>query len=86
MRRALEMFVVEGIKTSIPLHQRIFADPDFEAGRLDTHFLERLLPVSASSTSGDMSLVFPPLYAIIDAVLLKTSELVVRRNDGGIRG
>ena len=45
MRRALEMFVVEGIKTSLPLHQRIFADPDFEAGRLDTHFLEHLLPV-----------------------------------------
>jgi acetyl-CoA carboxylase biotin carboxylase subunit len=45
MRRALEMFVVEGIRTSIPLHQRIFAEADFEAGRLDTHFLERLLPV-----------------------------------------
>lgn len=45
MRRALEMFVVEGIKTSIPLHQRILADPEFEAGRLDTHFLEHLLPV-----------------------------------------
>jgi acetyl-CoA carboxylase biotin carboxylase subunit len=45
MRRALEMFVVEGIKTSIPLHQRIFAEADFEAGRLDTHFLERVLPV-----------------------------------------
>jgi acetyl-CoA carboxylase, biotin carboxylase subunit len=45
MRRALEMFVVEGIKTSIPLHQRILAEADFEAGRLDTHFLDRLLPV-----------------------------------------
>jgi acetyl-CoA carboxylase biotin carboxylase subunit len=45
MRRALEMFVVEGIKTSIPLHERILADADFEAGRLDTHFLEHLLPV-----------------------------------------
>ena len=42
MRRALGMFVIEGIKTSLPLHQRILADPDFEAGRLDTHFLERL--------------------------------------------
>ena len=42
MRRALEMFVVEGIKTSLPLHQRIFADPDFIAGKFDTHFLERL--------------------------------------------
>src|SRR5579862_1737149 len=45
MRRALEMFVVEGVKTSIPLHQRIFAEPDFEAGRLNTHFIDRLLPV-----------------------------------------
>jgi acetyl-CoA carboxylase biotin carboxylase subunit len=47
MRRALEMFVIEGIKTSLPLHQRIVADPDFVAGRFDTHFIERLLPVSS---------------------------------------
>jgi acetyl-CoA carboxylase biotin carboxylase subunit len=43
MKRALEMFVIEGIRTSIPLHRRILADPDFEAGRFDTHFIERLL-------------------------------------------
>ncbi|MBZ5527062.1 MAG: acetyl-CoA carboxylase biotin carboxylase subunit [Acidobacteriia bacterium] len=42
MRRALEMFVIEGIKTSIPLQRRILADPEFAAGRLDTHFLERM--------------------------------------------
>jgi acetyl-CoA carboxylase biotin carboxylase subunit len=42
MRRALEMFVVEGIKTSIPLQRRIMMDSDFIAGRLDTHFLDRL--------------------------------------------
>ncbi|MCP5120661.1 MAG: acetyl-CoA carboxylase biotin carboxylase subunit, partial [bacterium] len=42
MNRALDMFVVEGIHTSIPLHQRILAHPDFIAGKLDTHFLERL--------------------------------------------
>jgi acetyl-CoA carboxylase biotin carboxylase subunit len=47
MRRALEMFVVEGIKTSIPLHRKILAEPDFEAGRLDTHFLDRFAPVHA---------------------------------------
>ena len=44
MRRALEMFVIEGIKTTIPLHRRILADPDFEAGRFDTHFMERYAP------------------------------------------
>jgi acetyl-CoA carboxylase biotin carboxylase subunit len=41
MRRALEMFVVEGIKTSIPLQRKIMMDQDFMAGRLDTHFLDR---------------------------------------------
>ena len=39
MRRALEMFVVEGIYTTIPLHQRILRDPDFIAGKTDTTFL-----------------------------------------------
>src|SRR6267378_937810 len=43
MKRALEMFVIEGIKTSIPLHRRILADADFAAGKIDTHFIERLL-------------------------------------------
>ncbi len=43
MSRALEMFVVEGIYTSIPLHRRIMADPDFRAGNFDTSFMERLL-------------------------------------------
>jgi acetyl-CoA carboxylase, biotin carboxylase subunit len=43
MKRALDMFVIEGIKTSIPLQRRILADPDFAAGKFDTHFIEKLL-------------------------------------------
>jgi len=43
MRRALEMTVIEGIKTSIPLHLRILSDPDFVAGRLSTSFMEQFL-------------------------------------------
>jgi acetyl-CoA carboxylase biotin carboxylase subunit len=39
MRRALDMFVVEGIYTTIPLHQRIMQDPDFISGQFDTSFL-----------------------------------------------
>jgi acetyl-CoA carboxylase biotin carboxylase subunit len=42
MQRALDMFVVEGIYTSVPLHQRIMADPDFVLGNMDTRFIERL--------------------------------------------
>jgi acetyl-CoA carboxylase biotin carboxylase subunit len=43
MTRALEMMVVEGIKTSIPMHLRILADPDFRAGRMSTGFMDRFL-------------------------------------------
>jgi acetyl-CoA carboxylase biotin carboxylase subunit len=43
LRRALGMFVVEGIHTSIPLHQRILADGDFQAGRFDTSFIKRFM-------------------------------------------
>ncbi|MCX6544179.1 MAG: acetyl-CoA carboxylase biotin carboxylase subunit [Acidobacteria bacterium] len=46
MRRALDMTIVEGIKTSIGLHRRILASPDFVAGRLDTGFMERFLAVT----------------------------------------
>ena len=42
MQSSLDGFVVEGIKTTIPLHKRILDAPDFIAGKLDTHFLERL--------------------------------------------
>jgi acetyl-CoA carboxylase, biotin carboxylase subunit len=41
MNRALDMFVVEGIHTSIPLHQRILMHEDFIAAKLDTSFLVR---------------------------------------------
>ncbi|MGB8011834.1 MAG: acetyl-CoA carboxylase biotin carboxylase subunit [Terriglobales bacterium] len=43
MGRALGMFIVEGIHTTIPLHRRILADPDFRAGNFDTGFIERFL-------------------------------------------
>jgi acetyl-CoA carboxylase biotin carboxylase subunit len=41
MQRALSQFVVQGIHTTIPLHQKIFADAEFRAGQLDTKFMER---------------------------------------------
>jgi len=40
MRRALEMMVVEGIKTTIPLHQKIMADEKFQRGDFSTKFME----------------------------------------------
>jgi acetyl-CoA carboxylase biotin carboxylase subunit len=43
MRRALDEFVIEGIKTTIPLHKRILDDPDFQKGHVSTTFLDRFL-------------------------------------------
>ncbi len=44
-RRALSMLKIEGIKTSVSLHEHILNSEDFNAGRLDTHFMERFLSV-----------------------------------------
>jgi acetyl-CoA carboxylase, biotin carboxylase subunit len=56
MQRALEMFIVEGIYTTIPLHRRILADPDFKAGNFDTKFVERLLAKPHTEFSNETSL------------------------------
>jgi acetyl-CoA carboxylase biotin carboxylase subunit len=48
MQRALEMFIVEGISTSIPIHQKIVADADFRAGKFDTGFLARFVSNGSS--------------------------------------
>ncbi len=44
MRRTLEMTVIEGIKTSVPLHLQILNDADFQAGKLGTGFMDRFMP------------------------------------------
>jgi len=51
MSRALEMFIIEGIYTTIPLHRKILADPDFREGKLDTTFIERFLAKNGKTTS-----------------------------------
>jgi acetyl-CoA carboxylase, biotin carboxylase subunit len=44
MRRTLDMTVIEGISTSVPLHQKILNEADFQAGRLGTGFMDRFMP------------------------------------------
>ena len=45
-RRALDQFVIEGVKTSIPMHRRILDDPDFIRGAFSTRFMERFAQAS----------------------------------------
>jgi acetyl-CoA carboxylase biotin carboxylase subunit len=41
MRRALNEFIIEGVKTTIPMHEKILNDPDFLSGNISTKFMER---------------------------------------------
>ena len=43
LRRSLEEFVIGGIDTTLPLHRRIIAEPDFINGDYDIHWLEKFL-------------------------------------------
>ncbi|MDZ7359266.1 MAG: acetyl-CoA carboxylase biotin carboxylase subunit [candidate division KSB1 bacterium] len=41
MERALDEFIIEGISTTIPFHQKVMADHDFQSGKFDTKYLEQ---------------------------------------------
>ncbi len=43
LRRCLEEYVIDGIKSTIPLHQRLVANPDFVNGDYDIHWLEKFV-------------------------------------------
>jgi acetyl-CoA carboxylase biotin carboxylase subunit len=50
MRRTIDMTVIEGIRTSVPLHLKILNEADFQAGRLSTGFMERFMPKQKKSS------------------------------------
>jgi len=55
MRRALEAMVIEGIKTTIPLHLKIMNDPNFQAGNISTRFLEGFLSGNGGKLKSDQT-------------------------------
>ena len=50
MRRALEAMVIEGIKTTVPLHLKIMDDPKFQSGEFSTSFMEYFLAKNGAKT------------------------------------
>jgi len=53
MKRALEAMVIEGIKTTIPLHLKIMDDPRFRAGEISTSFMEYFLARNDRKNGGE---------------------------------
>jgi acetyl-CoA carboxylase biotin carboxylase subunit len=43
VRRCLDEFVIEGVRTNIPLHRKLLANPEFQSGDFDTGFVARVL-------------------------------------------
>jgi len=55
MKRALEAMVIEGIKTTIPLHLKIMDDPKFRAGDISTSFMEHFLKQNGAKAAKNQS-------------------------------
>jgi acetyl-CoA carboxylase biotin carboxylase subunit len=73
MLRALDEYVIGGIATNISLFHRILSDPDFRAGRIDTHYLDRLLatPPPAATVEPDSELA---AMAAVAAAIFEASS------------
>jgi acetyl-CoA carboxylase biotin carboxylase subunit len=67
MRRALDEYFVAGIKTNLGLFRRILEHPDFQAARIDTGFLDRLLaspgPAESPSALSEIAAISAALFA-----------------------
>jgi acetyl-CoA carboxylase, biotin carboxylase subunit len=69
LRRALNEYFVGGIKTNISLFRRILDDADFQAGKLDTGFLDRLLakpPKEGDRRDSDVAAIAAGLFSVLD--------------------
>jgi acetyl/propionyl-CoA carboxylase alpha subunit len=49
MRRALDEYEIAGLKTTLDFHRALMAHPDFIAGNLETHFLERRFSLNGAA-------------------------------------
>jgi acetyl-CoA carboxylase biotin carboxylase subunit len=85
--RALNEYFVGGIKTNISLFRRILDDPDFQAGRLDTGFLDRLLAGKqnhgATDSDNNVAAIAAGVFAILDP---ESISLDGSSNKSGLQG
>jgi acetyl-CoA carboxylase, biotin carboxylase subunit len=73
MLRALDEYVIGGIKTNIGLFRRILTDADFRAARIDTGYLERLLAAGPAVDSAYVGEVVPEDVVALAAALFSVS-------------
>ena len=84
LRRALDEFVVDGIKTTLPLFRDLVGNPDIANGDYDIHWLEKLSAPARTERRPTMTRPYAPGYRIPPDLLLK-AYAVGRLPDGGKR-
>jgi acetyl-CoA carboxylase biotin carboxylase subunit len=67
LRRAVDEFVVDGVKTTLPLFQRLIQEPDIIAGDYDIHWLEKYLSENKAHQGPRLHRPLPPPDVIPDA-------------------
>lgn len=86
MRRALDEFIITGVKTTIPFHQFVFSHKEFVAGKHDTGFVERHFSGDASELSGlvgDSSIEDAAVAAALGYYMAKSKVLAASTDEGG---
>src|SRR5712671_6296867 len=84
LQRALSEYFVAGIKTNISLFERILQDPDFQAGKLDTGYLDHLLARKGKTPSEDAP--EPTIAAIAAGLFAALDSESVHRKNGNVEG
>jgi acetyl-CoA carboxylase biotin carboxylase subunit len=82
LQRALSEYFVAGIKTNISLFQRILQDPDFQAGKLDTGYLDRLLARKKTAPTKDTP--EPVIAAIAAGLFTALAQQSIHSKNGNI--
>jgi acetyl-CoA carboxylase, biotin carboxylase subunit len=85
LSRALGEYFVGGIKTNLSLFQRILSNQDFQAGNLDTGFLDRLSkakPAEQRKNPPDIAAIAAGLFATLDAATTPTNDDAAPINPG----
>jgi acetyl-CoA carboxylase biotin carboxylase subunit len=84
LQRALYEYFVAGIKTNISLFRRILSDADFQAGKLDTGYLDRLLARGDNGApAGELAPTIAGIAAGLFAVLDPALSVIKNGNNGG---
>ena len=86
LTRALNEYFVGGIKTNISLFQRILNDSDFQAGKLDTGYLDRLfkrLPPPAAHADTDVAAIAAGVFAMLDGAAHPAGATGASHNGSG---